>query len=56
MAGISGETGYLEARPAVEALPRAIGAITLFVEDLPASKRFYQEKTMPPPTSSSTTP
>ncbi|MCX6500353.1 MAG: VOC family protein [Arthrobacter sp.] len=43
MAGTSEETGYLEARPAVAALPRAIGAITLFVEDLPASKRFYQE-------------
>lgn len=43
MAGTSEETGYLDAGPAVMTLPRAIGAITLFVEDLPATKRFYQD-------------
>ncbi|MGO4493362.1 VOC family protein [Arthrobacter sp. 2YAF22_2] len=42
MAGTSEKTEN-GAGPAVTPLPRAIGAITLFVEDLPASKRFYQE-------------
>ncbi|MET3811816.1 VOC family protein [Arthrobacter sp. UYEF3] len=43
MAGTSKGTGHLDARPSVSPLPRGIGAVTLFVEDLAASKRFYQD-------------